>query len=356
MLLITYASGFPFSGWRETGISPLAYLYAPLPRYWTAFDVTTNVIGYIPLGLLVVFALYPRVQGRRAVWLSIVAGTLLSAIMEAMQTYIPSRVPSNLDLITNVSGTCLGALAGLYLVPSFLAQGRIQRLGQRWFRPEASGLLIVLALWPLAQIYPQSYLFGNGEITSVLSSWLSSLASEKIDLGDLLRQALHTNIAQPWQFWLSETLITACGMTGASLMLLCQLRKTAPRSRLVLLFLLSAVVIKSLAIALIFAPDNAFAWLTPGAFGGLLIGVMMVSGLVYSPAKVQRHLAAVTLFLGMAIVNFVPANHYFIATLQTWSQGKFLNFNGVAQMLAICWPLLALWLLLLPSKEMWGGE
>ncbi len=356
LLLIVYASWFPFSAWRETGTSPFAYLIAPLPRYWTVFDVATNVLGYIPLGLLMVFAMYPKVRGKQAVFLAIAAGTLLSAVMEAVQTYLPSRVPSNLDLITNILGTSIGAVLGLMLVPSIFGQGRLHRLGQRWFRQEASGILIVLALWPLAQIYPQSYLFGHGQIASALSGWLSGLLSEPIDLGEMLRQTIHLNVGQYWQYWLSETIITACGLTGALLTLLCLLRKSAPWGRLVTVLLLSAVAAKSLAIALFFSPDNAFVWLTPGAIGGLLIGVLMVSGLAYTPALVQRRLAVIALFISLLITNMVPANHYFITTLQGWSQGKFLNFNGAAQFLALCWPLLALWFLLLQPHDMGNRE
>lgn len=350
LLLIVYASCFPFSGWREVGISPLAYLLAPLPRYWTLFDVVTNVLAYIPLGLLLVFALHPLVKGKRAALLAITFGSLLSATMEAVQTYLPSRVPSNLDLITNVSGVCIGAIFGLLLVPSFFDQGRVHRLGQRWFRQEASGILIVLALWPVAQIYPQSYLFGHGQLLAMLSGWLSGLLSEPVDLGEMLRQAVHLHLGHPWHYWLSETIITACGLTGALLTLLCLLRKSAPWGRLATALLLVTISAKSLATALFFAPENAFTWLTPGAIGGLLIGVMMVSGLAYAPARVQRRLAFVALFISLVMVNLAPANHYFITTFQSWSQGKFLNFNGAAQFLALCWPLLALWLLLLPSR------
>ena len=356
LLLIVYASCFPFSGWREVGISPMAYLLAPLPRYWTTFDIVTNIFGYAPLGLLLVFALHPLVKGHRAALLAIVFGTLLSATMEALQTYLPSRVPSNLDLITNVSGVCIGTIFGLLLIPSFFGHGHAHRLGQRWFRQEASGILIVLALWPLAQIYPQSFLFGHGQIVDVMSGWVSGLLAEPVDLGEVLRQAVHLHVGHPWHYWLSETIITSCGLTGGMLTLLCLLRKSAPWGRLAAALLLLTVAAKSLATALFFAPENAFTWLTPGAIGGLLIGVMMVSGLAYAPALVQRRLAIVALVISLAIVNLVPANHYFITTLQSWSQGKFLNFNGAAQFLALCWPFLTLWLLLLPSRTTMVGE
>ena len=54
--LITYASLYPFTDWRNQGISPLTYLTAPLPKYWTGFDVAANLLGYAPLGFLLTLA------------------------------------------------------------------------------------------------------------------------------------------------------------------------------------------------------------------------------------------------------------------------------------------------------------
>jgi len=55
--LVVYASLFPFSGWRDQGIAPWSFLLAPWPRYWTGFDVVSNLLGYVPLGLLLTLAL-----------------------------------------------------------------------------------------------------------------------------------------------------------------------------------------------------------------------------------------------------------------------------------------------------------
>ena len=67
LFLIVYASWFPFTGWRKSGLSPLAFANLEWPRYWTAFDASVNVIGYIPLGVLIVYSMYPRVRGVLAV-------------------------------------------------------------------------------------------------------------------------------------------------------------------------------------------------------------------------------------------------------------------------------------------------
>lgn len=343
--LILYASWYPFSGWRSNGLPLLAFLSAPLPYYWTKFDLLTNIVGYMPFGLLLVFSLYPRLRGIGAVLLTCAIGALVSAAMEAGQNFLPSRVPSNLDLFTNAGGVALGALAGALLTPAFLGQSRLLALRSRWFLHEASRGLIVLALWPLAQVYPQAYLFGHGQLLPMVSDWLSELWSTQIDLGALLRRDAELSAEQ---YWLSETIITACGLTGAVLTLLCLCRRRAPRLALALALVAAALAAKTLASALLFSPDNAFAWITPGAEGGMLIAMIMLAGLALAPPVAQRRVAALALITSLVAVNLAPANPYFLSTLQTWLQGRFLNFNGAAQFLSLAWPFITLWFLYHP--------
>lgn len=350
LLLIVYASWFPFTGWRDSGISPLAFLNLVKQRYWTGFDAGVNIVGYIPFGMLLVLAMYPRVRGVWAVLLATLAGLLTTGTMEAVQTYLPSRVPSNLDFVTNAGGCLLGAILGALWAPGLLDRSRLFKLRQRWFAPHASQGLVLVAMWPLAQIYPQSYLFGHGQVLPILSGWLSSWFDAEIDLVALLRPG--DDIMSVEQYWLSETIITACGMTGAALTLMCLVRRGAPRFWLMLALLASALVVKAFASSLLFRPDNALVWVTPGAEGGFLIGLIMLSGLVFAPQVAQRRLAVVTLILALVVVNTIPVNPYFSSTLQGWVQGKFLNFNGAAQGLALAWPFVALWFLLLPSHKL----
>jgi VanZ family protein len=349
LLLIVYASWFPFSGWRSSGLSPFAFLNLQPQRYWTGFDVMVNIVGYMPLGVLLVLALHPLVRGMWAVVVAALCGLLVSGTMETVQNYLPSRVPSNLDLLTNAGGCLAGAVLGLLFAPLLLDQGRLQRLRQRWFAAYASQGLVLVALWPLAQVYPQGYLFGNGQILPLLSEWLSEWLDTDIDLVTLIRGSAGMTVEQ---YWLSEIVITACGMSGAALTLLCLARRGAPRLWLMLALLFAGLLVKTLASSLFFSPDNALTWITPGAQGGFLIGLIMLAGLAFAPQVAQRRLAVVTLVLSLIVVNTIPANPYFVATLQAWQQGKFLNFNGAAQFMGMAWPFFALWFLLLPSHRL----
>jgi VanZ family protein len=349
LLLIVYASWFPFSGWRGSGLSPLIFLNLTFPQYWTGFDVLVNIVGYIPLGMLIALSMYPHVRGLWAILASAICGVLVSGAMEAVQTYLPSRVPSNLDFFTNSAGCLIGAVIGALGARTYLDQSRLYKVRQRLFAQHASQGLVLLALWPLAQIYPQSYLFGHGQVLPIISEWLSEWLDTSIDLVAMLRPGKAMSVEQ---YWLSETIITACGMTGAVLTMLCIARRGAPRMLLIAGLLAAALVIKSLSSSLLFTPDNAFVWITPGAQGGFLIGLIMLSGLAFAPQVAQRRVAAVSLVLSLLVVNTIPVNPYFVATLQGWVQGKFLNFNGAAQFLSLLWPFFALWFLLLPSHKL----
>lgn len=349
LLLIIYASWYPFTGWRDSGLPMFTFLNLVKQRYWTGFDVGVNVVGYVPLGVLLVLSVYPRVRGVWAVLLAALGGILVTITMEAVQNFLPSRVPSNLDLMTNAGGCLVGALLGAWWAPGLLDRSRLFQLRRRWFAPYASQGLVLVALWPLAQIYPQSYLFGHGQVLPIVSGWLSRWFDAEIDLVTMLRPGAAMSVEQ---YWLSETIITACGMTGAVLTLMCLVRRSAPRFLLMVVFLATALLVKALASSLLFRPDNAFVWVTPGAEGGFIIGMIMLAGLVFAPQVAQRRLAVVTLVLSLIVVNTVPVNPYFVATLQGWVQGKFLNFNGAAQFLSLLWPFFALWFLLLPSHKL----
>ena len=349
LLLIIYASWFPFSGWRGAGLSPFTFLTLAMPQYWTWFDVIVNIVGYIPLGLLLVPALHPLLRGFWAWLAAALLGMLVSGTMEAVQTYLPSWVPSNLDFITNSAGALIGTLLGLVGARSYLNQNKLYQLRQRWFAPHASQGLVLLALWPLAQIFPLGYMFGHGQLLPILSDWLSKLLDMDIDLLTMLRPGAAMSVEQ---YWLSETVITACGMTGAVLTMMCLLNRSAPRLALMGAMLGAALLFKTLSSSLLFTPDNAFVWITPGAQGGFLIGLIMLAGLAFAPQVAQRRLAIVTLLLSLLVVNTIPVNPYFSATLQGWVQGKFLNFNGAAQFLSLMWPFFALWFLLLPSHKL----
>lgn len=347
VFLIFYASWFPFTGWQFNSWATLPDVIRQWPRYWSGFDAAVNVIGYIPYGILMVFALYPHITRWRAALLASISGAFISATAEIVQILLPSRVTSLLDFLTNTSGAITGAILGALLTPLILEKGRLQLLRKQWTHKESSREILVLGLWIMAQIYPQAYLFGLGQLLPLISQTLSELMGMDIDLVTLILQGFEPSAEE---YLLSETIITACSCTGALLLCLSLLNRHAPKTALTGLLLIAALTVKALASALLFKPEYAFAWLTPGARGGLLISLIMVYGFSFAPSVAQRRLALLLLGISLVVINLVSDNPYFAATMQTWVQGKFLNFNGAAQFLSIFWPYLAIWALLRKTR------
>ena len=80
---------------------------------WTAIwrqDVLQNVIGFMPLGFVLCGFFALSRSRAQAILISTICGGLLSFSIEFLQYYIPRRDSGWTDVITNSTGTLLGAL------------------------------------------------------------------------------------------------------------------------------------------------------------------------------------------------------------------------------------------------------
>ena len=343
--LIVYGSWYPFSGWRSLGLSPFAYLGDPFPRYWTVFDIVTNVLGYMPFGALMVLAMWPRWRGLVAVLLATAAGTLLSGVMEAVQTWLPTRVASNLDLASNALGALLGAALAAPATGALLERGFLRRLRFRWFERDAAVLMVLAALWPFATMYPAPRLFGMGDWPRALWQRLDASMQDAVLAWTpaawhlrSLSEALAARL--PDSGW--EALVATLNLFGAAAFASLPMRSRAPRARLVLLLIATTLVVKVGATFLQSQSGLLFDWATPGALAGLVWGALAALLALRLPRAVRA--AAATLALGVALllVNLLPVNPYFDVVLADWRQGRYLHFNGLARWLAWTWPWAAL--------------
>src|SRR6218665_139311 len=172
--LIVYASLSPFSGWRlPIGVPWWGFAHVPWPRYWTGFDVVSNLLGYIPLGTLVFVALL------RSGWRSVssaacsaLAGTALSLAMESLQNYLPQRVPSGMDWALNAGGTVIGVLLA-WAVHGLGGVQRWQILRDRWFIARSAGGLALLLLWPIGLLFPAPVPMGLGQVLDRLQALIA---------------------------------------------------------------------------------------------------------------------------------------------------------------------------------------
>lgn len=329
-LLVLYAGLAPWSGWRDLGVGPLAYLTAPVPRHITTFDLIVNVLGYMPLGALIALSAHPRLRAGLAALLALIAGALLSGTIEAFQTYLPSRVPSNIDLLTNTLGALAGGLLAAPFASGLIDRGRLAELRLRWFERRSSFLLLLVCLWPLAQLYPEPMLFGTGDMRDALEAAFAAFG------GTL--PALDPARFGPAEFVLAEAFVVAGALLAVGLALASTMRPAAPRATLLIALLLVALALKALAHGLLFGPERALAWLTPGAYGGLAIGTLTLLAASAGPMHWRPRFALVALCAALAGANLVPYNPYYLANMQEWRQGALLNFNALTGWLSTLWP------------------
>ncbi len=321
--LIVYASLHPFSGWRETGISPLTFLDAGWPHYWTAFDLGTNILAYLPLGVLLTLAF----QRHPAQWLpaacgAILLGGLISFSLETLQTWLPSRVPSNLDLACNILGTALGALVAIALgAQLYRTLSRLQRLLAPGHHVDI--IFVLVGLWLLTQLSPETLLFGAGDLRHLLE--------------------IPTGVSYaPSSFFAMETGVVVCNTLAIGLIVRSLLAPQTPSLTLLGAFFLLALTIRTAAAMILLGPAQAFAWLTPGAGLGLMSGIAALSVFLLLPPAGRVAIAGLALMAGTVLVNLAPANPYSAAAMAAWKQGHFLNFNGLTRLTASLWPFLAL--------------
>ena len=69
-----------------------------------------------------------RKRGLTAVLIALSLGLLLAAFIEAAQSFLQTRIPSNLDLLTNTAGATLGALIAAPFASNLIDRGRLGRL------------------------------------------------------------------------------------------------------------------------------------------------------------------------------------------------------------------------------------
>lgn len=337
LCLIVYASLYPFANWRDQGVDFWWFLTAPLPKYWTGFDVLSNVLGYMPLGFFLSLSALRTGRERFALPIAVLASVLLSLSMESLQVYLPGRVPSNLDLLLNVAGGAFGAGSAWSLERLGFLQ-RWSRFRAQWFVEEARGGLVLLALWPLALLFPAVVPFGLGQVmerveTALANALVDSPFLEWLPLRDLELQPM-----LPVVEWL-------CVLLG--LWIPCLLGYCIIRSRLKRVWFLGWVVFfgmgaTALSTALSFGPVYAWVWLSAPVKAALGSAVLLSLALVWLPRHASAALALLALGVDLSLINQTPMDPYFEQTLFLWEQGQFIRFHGLAQWLGWLWPFVTL--------------
>lgn len=346
--LIVYASLYPFAYWRDQGLAAWLFLLAPLPKYWTSFDVVSNVLGYMPLGFLLALSALRTGRGRLALSYAVLIATLLSLVMESLQMFLPDRVASNLDLALNASGAALGAMSAWTLEKLGVLQ-RWGRFRANWFVEESRGALVLLALWPVALLFPTTVPFGLGQVLERLLTAASDVVADSQLLAGLPMQDIELQALSPGAAWLCMVL----GLLIPSLLGFCVIEQRIKRAWLLIWVVALGMGATGLSAALSFGPEHAWVWLATPVKSALLSAVLVSTSLLWLPRRASAALAVLVLGVYLSLLNQTATDPYFEQTLFLWEQGRFIRFHGLAQWLGWLWPFAALVYVL---SLVWGKQ
>ena len=334
--LVVYASLYPFDHWRNQGVLPWAYLMQPLPKYWTWFDVAINIAGYAPLGFLGVLTALRTGQGKYALLPVTMLIFILSMVLEGLQSYLPSRVASNVDLSLNGLGGLLGGSVA-WVLEKVGAIDRWSHFRRTWFVAQARGGLVLLALWPIAVVFPAAVPLGLGQVLERVEAALGEALSNTPFLEWLPMRTIELQPLLPG----AELLCVLLGALIPVLLAYSILRTKFQRAIFLVAILAIAVLVSAISAGLSYGPDHALAWVTLPVKLGLLGAAVAGVFCLFLSARSCIAVLLLALVAQLFMLNLAPASPYFAQTLQTWEQGRFIRFHGVVQWLGWLWPFAA---------------
>jgi hypothetical protein len=292
------------------------------PKVLLEFDVTLNVLFYMPLGALaclILRAANPPWSARaKAVGLC----AAFSLAMEAMQLFIPNRVASLFDVFANTAGAFAGTLFFTMplhsLVTHPLAQAR-QRIVAAGSWGDAG--LVLVVLWLLAQLNPALPFFEAGNIGG-------------------------ESAAPPGDFLVTGVSV-ALAVAGFGLFVSVVLKGPGGALRWTLLLLSVALWCKFAMASLMLKPHLTAGWVTEGRVAGLVAGLVAFAPMRLFRRPTRIYLAIVLTLAGALFAKIFGAYSALgdFLRLFSWPYGQLATFATLTRWIHEAWPVLALaWL------------
>jgi hypothetical protein len=301
----------------------------------------------VPAGFLLALTAWRTGRSRRVILRATLACAGLSLVLEALQSYLPDRVPSNVDLALNIAGGWCGAVLATAMEKSG-AIDRWSRVRARWFLPDASGGMVLLALWPAALLFPAAVPLGLGQVLERLEALVECCRTHPSWSGCRLREVELQPLVPGAEFCLCDA-GHADSLPGRILHHLvapppARVRLDGPGRRRADHRPVGRLVLRAAARLGLVA-----------AAGARRSGALSGAGRSAADGTPRASAAVALLGLGvyLSLLNQAPADPYFSQTLQTWEQGRFIRFHGLAQWLGWLWPYATLVYLL---SKIWRQE
>jgi VanZ family protein len=350
--LIVYATLHPWSGWHWPDSQVFSWV---LPKLGIEVvnDMAANILGYLPLGLILCLAHLRSGRGTvAAALLTLLSGSALSYGLELIQFTLSTRVPSLMDWMLNTLGTSWGVLAAL----TIHALGVVDvwhRLRERWFIPQAGHGLALLWVWPIGLLFPPPLPLGEGQLLPhvriTLMEWTQGTPLQHWILPAdplMLWASVHSAVdASQWLPFV-EAMTVAAGLLAPMCVACAVARPRSLRLMLMSSLVLLAIGVTSFSAALNFGPTHALAWLTVPSSFGLLVGAVGGALLVGRTRTTCAALGVLVVVTLVGLIHLAPPDPYYAQTLQAWENGRFIRFHGLSRWFGIVWPYVALvWLL-----------
>jgi hypothetical protein len=238
--------------------------------------------------------------------------------------YLPSRISSNLDVLTNSAGTLIGALLAVSITSWIWFYRCLTNWRSSLFHhgKEMDFGLALLALWVFGQINPSLPMLGNVFIT------------------EAVRQPFESPLPEPFGWWASIAVTLNLLMLCA---LLLTLLRTPRRVVTTLLGVLSFVaLVKFIAASLLLKSWALLLWINGEAMLGMLLGMTLLITVLQLPRMAVIGFGSVVAMCYFVIVNFVVDSNTPAAAMSIyhWHYRHLLNFNGLAQTLTMIFPFL----------------
>ena len=342
-MALAIGSLFPITSWTARGLDPLAFLTEPWPRWWTLSDVLLNVLAYVPFGLFGALATWPTAGARRSILWTVMAGFALSLSLEALQSWLPSRIPSRLDVLANGSGTLIGAMSGALLAPRLIGQARLNAWFGRWFAAGSYSGWLLLAAWILSQLAPQSRLFGAGELQLPWSD-LGTLnpVPELAGLTTRLTTGLTTGLTGLTAAALLESLTVIAALVAVMLIVTRCTLSPAPRAVIAGFIVLTALAGRSVLVGTLMPEGATDHWASAGALGGLLCGTLLALGASTLSERARRRALMAAVLTLLVTGPIKPELAFQNSAAMAWSTGSWRNVAGFQHGIASLWPALVL--------------
>jgi hypothetical protein len=231
----------------------------------------------------------------------------------------------------------VGAGLGAWAAQTLERRGvllRYSAMRKRWFVVDTHGALPLLLTWPLALLFPLATPLGLGQVLERAENALAQMLVDTPFLEWLPMRAVELQPLMP----ATQTLAVALGLVLPVVLAYSVIPQRRTRWHALWMVQTVALLATSLSGALTYGPWQTWSWLTTPTMVGLGLGVVL--GALALPLSMRASLVLVLAlgFIHLSLVNLAPTSSYFDQTLQTWEQGRFIRFNGLAQWLGWMWP------------------